>query len=106
MNLRLGMLAIGELKYMKVLVGESNNIVFSAESMKDLVEKTKKEKDGLQITILKKEDSFVIIEADPESTKNIPSKKEQSIAFVLGSDERELRNFWLEYIKPSESKVK
>lgn len=99
MKLRLGTSLGGGFQNTIVLVGVNNNIVYEALSIAGLVEKVQKEKEGLQITLLKKEESFVIIEADPESTKNVPTKKVKSAICVIAAKEDELKEFWSEFTK-------
>ncbi len=99
MKLRLGTSLGGGFQNTNVLVGVNNNIVYEALSIVELAQKVKTEKDGLQITLLKKEESFVIIEAHSESLKNMPTKKAKSAICVIASKEDELKEFWSEFTK-------
>lgn len=101
MHLRLAIAATGvkQVGYIRVLIGSSNNIVYSAETIKELVEKIKEEKNGLLVTRLKEEDSFVSIEASPESTKTVEIKNPQPITFAIPGNEADLKDFWIEYAK-------
>lgn len=101
MNLRLGIAPIGreKSKHIKVLVGSSNTIIFSAETIAELAKKANIEKDGLIVTRLKEDDDFVAIGADPHSTKTVSGKNPKEIVYVGPGSSDDLKDFWVEYAK-------
>lgn len=102
MDLRLGIAPVdGNLlgDVIKVLVGNDNDIKYSAKTIAELVQKVKAEKDHIQVTRLKEGDEFVIIKTDPESTKTVSGKNKREAVYVFRGNSNDLRDFWLEYLK-------
>jgi hypothetical protein len=101
MDLRLGVAPTGkqEFGHIKVLVGNNNNIVYSAKTIAELAKKVNTEKDGLIVTRLKENDDFVAIGADPQSTKTVSEKNPKEIVYVCPGSSDDLKDFWIEYAK-------
>jgi hypothetical protein len=86
MNLRLGYLVKIKGKDTVendfVLVGDNDNIVQSASSIKELAGKVKKDSGEKKIKLLKQDEIFIHVLSNPESTKNVQSSEGESIIMV------------------------
>ncbi len=102
MNLRLGYLVKAEGKDNVendfVLIGNNDNIVQSAGSIKELAEKIKKDSGEKKIKRLKQDEGFIHVLPNPESTKNVQSPKGESVIMVKSCEASCLVDLYKEII--------